>query len=227
MTYDLAYAGPRNRFTILSDQGPLIVHNCGYGMGEAKFYLQLKNYKVDIEQVECERIIRVYRETYPQISELWKQANLALRAMMRDQTAALGLDGVLEVQGKDGIKLPNGLYLRYPNLRIITNSSGKDEMVYDTKKGRAIIPNRIYGGKVVENICQALARIIIGEQLIQVSKKYKVAMTVHDAIGCVVPQAEEQAALAYVEACMKVRPSWALGLPLNCEGGSGESYGDC
>ena len=207
--------------------GKTTILGAGYGMGAAKFYLQLKNYKVDIEQVECERIIRVYRETYPQISELWKQANLALRAMMRDQTAALGLDGVLEVQGKDGIKLPNGLYLRYPNLRVITNSSGKDEMVYDTKKGRAVIPNRIYGGKVVENICQALARIVIGEQLIQVSKKYKVAMTVHDAIGCVVPQAEEQAALAYVETCMKVRPSWALGLPLNCEGGSGESYGDC
>jgi len=189
--------------------------------------VQLKNFKVDMDQAECERIIRVYRETYPNITGLWKQANLALRAMIRDQTIPLGRVGVLEVNGKEGIKLPNGLYLRYPNLRITTTSSGKDEMVYDTKKGRVVIPNRIYGGKCVENVCQALARIVIGEQLIRVSKKYKVALTVHDAIGCIVPEAEEKTGLAFVEACMRVRPSWAPELPLNCEGGSGESYGDC
>ena len=62
--------------------------------------------------------------------------------------------------------------------------------VYDTRKGRAIIPNRIYGGKVIENVCQALARIVIGEQLLRVAKKYKVVMTVHDAIGCIVPEDE-------------------------------------
>lgn len=40
-TYDIAYAGPRNRYTILTDEGPLIVHNCGYGLGWASFAAQL------------------------------------------------------------------------------------------------------------------------------------------------------------------------------------------
>jgi DNA polymerase bacteriophage-type len=99
--------------------------------------------------------------------------------------------------------------------------------VYDTKKGKAVIPNRIYGGKVIENVCQALARIIIGEQMLMVAKKYRVVMTVHDAIACIVPTAEVETAKEYVEMCMRIRPSWGVELPLNCEAGYGESYGDC
>lgn len=37
LTYDIAYSGPRNRFTVATDAGPIIVHNCGYGMGHVKF----------------------------------------------------------------------------------------------------------------------------------------------------------------------------------------------
>ena len=40
-TYDIAHAGPRNRFTILTDEGPLVVHNCGYQLGWASFAEQL------------------------------------------------------------------------------------------------------------------------------------------------------------------------------------------
>jgi len=121
------------------------------------------------------------------------------------------------------------LYIKYPNLRVqeAEEEDGYDETVYDTRKGRAIIPNRIYGGKVIENVCQALARIVIGEQLLRVAKKYKVVMTVHDAIGCIVPEAEVEEAMHHVEEIMKVRPTWAPDLPLDCEGGYGNSYGEC
>jgi DNA polymerase len=99
--------------------------------------------------------------------------------------------------------------------------------VYDTKKGKATIPNRIYGGKVVENVCQALARIIVGDQMLMIAKKYKVAMTVHDAIACIVPENEVDSAKEFVELCMRIRSDWCPELPLNCEAGSGVSYGDC
>ena len=116
---------------------------------------------------------------------------------------------------------------RRANYQEVKNDEGKYEYVYDTKKGRATVPNRIYGGKVVENICQALARIAIGEQMLLVAKHYKVVMTVHDAIACIVPEHEVETGLEYVEMCMRMRPKWALELPLNCEAGSGVSYGDC
>jgi len=208
--------------------GKATVLGAGYGMGAAKFQVTLKNSGVEVSLDEAKRIIDTYRQTYPRITALWKAAGTALEAILRGQLTMLGRDGILKIEGKGGIRLPNGLYIRYPNLRQkVDEETGKTEIVYDTKKGRAVTPNRIYGGKVVENVCQALARIIIGDQMLMIAKKYHVVMTVHDAVACIVPTDEVKTAVEYVEMCMRIRPKWGMELPLNCESGYGESYGDC
>jgi DNA polymerase len=207
--------------------GKTTILGAGYGMGAKKFRSQLKTFNVDMPQEECERIIAVYRQTYPRIPMLWREAGNALLAIANDQSAPLGRSGVLDVEGAKGIRLPNGLYIKYPNLRRWINDAGKEELVYDTKKGKAVIPNRIYGGKVIENVCQALARIAIGEQMLLIAKKYRVVMTVHDAIACIVPEQQTENAQEFVEMVMRIRPKWAPDLPLNCESGMGRSYGDC
>ncbi len=207
--------------------GKTTILGCGYGMGAAKFQAQLKNFNVAIDLDEAKRIIDTYRTTYPKITELWKSAATALKAVLQNQQTTLGRGGILKIEGSDGILLPNTLYLRYPNLRLVENEEGKSELVYDTKKGKAVLKTRIYGGKVIENVCQALARIVIGEQMLMVAKKYRVVMTVHDAIACIVPTEQVEAAKEYVEMCMRTRPDWGMELPLNCEAGYGESYGDC
>lgn len=192
-------------------------------MGAAKFKAQLKTFGVDLELSECEYIINVYRETYPMIPKLWKEAGRVLDALMAGQTAPLGRDGVLMVDA-EGIKLPNGLYIKYPNMRREARGD-RQEIVYDTKKGKATIPTRIYGGKCVENVCQALARIVIGEQMLMIARRLPVVMTVHDAVGALVKIEEADAGRTFVEQCMRVRPKWATGLPLNCESKMGASYG--
>jgi DNA polymerase I-like protein with 3'-5' exonuclease and polymerase domains len=208
--------------------GKTTILGCGYGMGAAKFQAQLKSMGVELAQDECERIIRIYRGANPAITRLWRTCNDALTAMVRNQTVTLGRGGLLTVEGKRGIRLPNGLYIQYPNLRQrVDEETGRQELVYDTKKGRAVIPNRIYGGKVVENLCQALARLIIGHHLLLINKKLKVVMTVHDAVGCIAPEQEAEEAMQYIYKCMKQTPDWAEGLPLDCEGGFGASYGEC
>jgi DNA polymerase len=208
--------------------GKTTILGAGYGMGAQKFQAQLKNFGVSVELDEAKRIIDTYRTTYPKIVALWKDAGTALKAILQKQHSTLGRDGVLKIEGEDGVRLPNGLYIRYPNLRMYqSEDSEKAELVYDTKKGKQVIPNRIYGGKLIENVCQALARIIIGEQMLMVAKKYKVVMTVHDAIALIVPEHEVETAKEYVELCMRLRPKWARELPLNCEAGYGRSYGDC
>lgn len=208
--------------------GKTTILGAGYGMGATRFRAQLKNFNVDLPQEECERIIMVYRQTYPMIPLLWKQAGEALKAILGDRTAPLGRAGALAVEGTKGIRLPNGLYIKYPNLRWIEQEeNGRPQFVYDTKKGKATVPNRIYGGKVIENVCQALARIAIGEQMLLIAKKYRVVMTVHDAIACIVPTDEAETAQEFVEMAMRIRPKWAPDLPLNCESGVGRSYGDC
>jgi len=209
--------------------GKTTILGAGYGMGHVKFRAQLATFNVELSEEECDRIIRVYRETYPRIPALWRAANKALKTMMKDKVEELGKEGILTVEGSTGIRLPNKLYIKYPNLRTqaAEEEGGYDETVYDTRKGRAIIPNRIYGGKVIENVCQALARIVIGEQLLRVAKKYKVVMTVHDAIGCIVPEDEVKEGMLAVEKVMRISPKWAPDLPLDCEGGYGGSYGEC
>lgn len=93
--------------------------------------------------------------------------------------------------------------------------------LYKTRKGRT----RIYGGKVVENVCQAIARCIIGEQMLRIGKQYKVVMTVHDSVVCIVPEDQAYEAQMYIESCMRWVPDWATGLPLGCESDVGKSYG--
>jgi DNA polymerase I-like protein with 3'-5' exonuclease and polymerase domains len=205
--------------------GKTTILGCGYGMGAAKFRAQLKTFGVEMPLSECERIIHIYRQTYPRIPQLWKQGNAALEAMMFQMSAPFGREGVVNINLM-GLKLPNGLYLRYPNLRWRDDpATGRKEMVYDTRKGRAVIPTRIYGGKMTENVCQALARIIIGEQLLMINRKYKVALTVHDAGAAIVPEHEWDTGREFVEICMRIRPKWAPGLPLNCESKVGPTYG--
>ena len=190
-------------------------------MGGPKFKAQLAVFGTKIEEEESKRIIDTYRATYPKIPELWRISQDALRCMVRGQTMKLA-NGLLEVDA-NGIKLPNGLHIHYKGLREVADDQGKRQFVYDTRAGA----NKIYGGKVVENFTQAIARCIIGDQMLRIAKRYRVVLTVHDAIGIIAREAEAEEARAYVESCMRWVPSWAEGLPVNCESGVGKSYGDC
>jgi DNA polymerase len=200
--------------------GKTTILGAGYGMGAEKFQAQLKTFNVELPLGECKRIISVYRATYPKIPQLWNSASRTLQALKTQRTSQLGREGVLTVDLL-GIKLPNGMYVRYPNLR----EDADGQMVYDTKRGRATLATRIYGGKVIENVCQALARIVIGEQMLMVARRLRVVMTVHDAVGAIAPVEQAGEAREFVEQCMRMRPKWAPGLPLNCESKMGASYG--
>lgn len=203
--------------------GKTTILGCGYGMGALKFQAQLKTFGVDVDLEESRRIIDIYRRTNNRIALLWREAQNALVNMSRNDPARLGRAGVLEVVPEEtAIKLPSGLLLRYDDLRFEQTDKGV-EYHYKTRKGRT----RIYGGKVIENVCQALARCIIAEQMLRIGKKYKVVLTVHDAIAIVCRDSVVDEAKAYVEECMRWVPEWATGLPLNCESGVGKSYGDC
>jgi DNA polymerase len=193
-------------------------------MGAKKFQAQLQTFGVEIEEGEAQRIITVYRETYPEIPKLWKQAQRCLEACIGNNACSLGREGVLEFDpSKKGFKLPSGLWQRYEGIRKEVDAEGKEQFVYKTRKGMV----KMYGGKVVENICQALARCVIAEQMLRIAKRYKVVLTVHDAVACIAPIEEIKEAQAYVEECMRWRPTWAESLPLNCESGIGNSYGEC
>jgi len=203
--------------------GKTTILGAGYGMGAVKFQVQLQGMGVYIELEEARRIIDIYRSTNGAISQLWRDANNMVQYMARGDSVQFGKEGVLQVDArKNAIMLPSGLPMFYHGLAAEKSERGY-EYTYRTRKG----PNRIYGGKVVENVCQAVARCIIGHQMILLAKKYKAVLTVHDSIITCVRDEELDEAQAYMEECMSQTPDWAEGLPITCESGTGKSYGEC
>jgi DNA polymerase len=199
--------------------GKTTILGAGYGMGSTKFGIQLRTFGVEIADAEATRIIDVYRSRYPHIPRLWKEAGSSLEALRTKKTAQVGHQAQALTLTEHGFLLPSGLYLNYPDLQV----DAENQYSYASRRGRI----KIYGGKVVENLCQAVARCIIGEQMLRIARRYKVALTVHDAVMTVVKQEEQNEAMLYIDECMKWRPKWAQELPLTCELGVGYSYGDC
>jgi DNA polymerase len=197
--------------------GKTTILGAGYGMGATKFQAQLKVFGVDLPEAECQRIIAVYRQTYPKIPALWKQAQKSLDALVARQTTPIGMYPEVISVTESGIRLPSGLYLTYRGLK--ADSDG--QYSYKTRMGET----KIYGGKVTENFTQAVARCVIGEQMLRIAKQYKVALTVHDSVVCIAKEDEVEEAVSYVTKCMQWRPKWAQTLPLTCEVGYGVNYG--
>lgn len=204
--------------------GKTVVLGCGYGLGHVKFQGFLKLSGIDLDLTECKDVIDIYRGTSDRIVALWKQGQNALEAMFRGETCKFGTQPQAiyidaDTDGTMGFRLPSGYMLKYAGLQ--KDSDG--QFSYQTRNGRT----KIYGGKVVENVVQALARCVVGEQMVMISERYRPVITVHDAVGIIAPQHKAKSAQKYVEACMRTEPDWAAGLPVNCESGVGETYGDC
>ena len=204
--------------------GKTVILGAGYGVGHAKLRLFLKTgAKVEVSEEEAKRIIDTYRRTYYRIPELWKRADTALAMLAAQMPMPVDAQQLVHVVPGKGLSLPSGLHIQYPDLRQFADEEGQLRWHY-TSRGRIVA---VYGGKCVENFTQAVARCVVGEQMLRIAKRYTPVLTVHDAVACIAPEEEAEEAQRYVEECMSWRPRWAGTLPLACEAGRGASYGDC
>jgi len=202
----------------------------GYGTGAIKLQRTLALGGADLDEDKCVEMVNSWRESNDKIVALWRAADRVLDDLIDwpldnegnpTDFIHLGKHKCLTVD-RTGIKLPNGLYIRYPGLR---TKQEKDRLskIYTSRKGDI----NLWGGAVVENVVQGLARIVVGEQMLKIQERYPIALTVHDAAVPVVKKAELTEALAFVTETMSTPPSWALGLPVACEAKYGRSYGEC
>jgi DNA polymerase len=222
--------------------GKTCILGLGYGMGAAKFRdtlaLGMGGIKVEIEEVEALRIVKLYREKNSRIAMLWTRCSSALNSIaggMEFDIAPKVLASL--VTTKEGIRLPNNLAIRYPALQE-TDQNGyvyaSDQRQFREALRARVVGEpveadkmtRIYGGKVVENIVQAVARIVVTDQLVEISKRYKVVLQVHDEVVIVCDEDEAEEAKAFVMGVMSTPPEWAKGLPVACEADVGKTYGD-
>jgi DNA polymerase len=205
--------------------GKTCILGLGYGTGSLKLQHTLKTTPpgVVIDENESKRIVDLYREKNDKIIKLWKKADTAIKDIADwgdTKPYYLGKHRCLTVT-QEGIKLPNGLYIRYPSLELNPEKANSG-YIYQSRKG----PVSLWGGSVVENVVQALARIIVGQQMIKLTERYRPVLTVHDAAVCVVPEDEVDEACAWIVEVMSKPPEWAKGLPVACEAHYGQNYGE-
>jgi DNA polymerase len=218
----ISKADPVERFV-----GKTCILGLGYGTGALKLQHTLKTSPpgADLSEKDCKEIVDLYRNTNDKIIKLWRDGDAAIERIANWKTGHkdtwYGKNNCLQIV-KGGFRLPNGLLIQYPELGLNTDED-KERYMYKSRKG----PVSLWGGSVVENVVQALARIIVGQQMIEIQKRYKIVLTVHDAAVCVVRDEDLQAAMSYIVEVMSKPPEWAKGLPVACEAKSGKSYGEC
>jgi len=206
--------------------GKTCILGLGYGTGALKLQHTLATSQpvsVKLAEEECKRIVGVYRDNNSSIIALWREADRMLETMIDRKIKVKIMFGEYGCvfYDNDGIILPNGFRIRYPNLRRVTKDE-KTQIVYDSRKGEV----SIWGGAVVENVVQALARIVVGTQMCEINNKYRVALTVHDAAVVVADADDVDDAIEFVTSVMSKAPDWAKGLPVACEAKVGVTYGD-
>jgi DNA polymerase len=207
--------------------GKTCILGLGYGTGALKLQHTLKTTPPGaiVTEDEAKNYVDTYRKANDKVIDLWREGDKVIADLAnwddKIKPYYYGNHKCLKIT-KDGVGLPNGLSIRYPDLKLNTDES-KSQYIYKSRKG----PVSLWGGSLVENVVQALARIIVGEQMIKINEKYRVALTVHDAAVIVIPEAEKDEALAYIVECMSTPPAWASGLPVTCEAKYAQTYGEC
>ena len=172
----------------------------------------------DIGEEFSQKVVDIYRSDYSRVRAAWYDAGKALDAIINNERETIGLGELkLEVHGEKGIKLPSGLFMAYPGLKITEDEQGRKQYVYSTRKG----PVHIHPAKCFQNVIQALARCVMGEAMVRVNKVYPVGLTIHDSLYTVVQSEQADEALFFIVDEMRKAPSWLTDMPLDAEGGCG------
>ena len=171
---------------------------------------------------ELPDIVSRWRASNPRIREFWYSVeNNAVDTVQYGAVHSL-LKGITFHRDRDYlfIRLPSGRDLFYYHPEIVTNAFGRKAVGFHgiNQKTRKWELTETYGGKLAENITQAIARDCLAEAIDRVEAAgYRVGFHIHDEIVTEVPNGSE-ADLKRITELMSQVPTWAAGLPLNAEG---------
>jgi DNA polymerase bacteriophage-type len=195
-----------------------------FGVGAAKLRSAIKaGSGLDLGEVESKRIVDLYRGTYTGVTNLWKLCTTAIKTIAENGEYTFGTGNLYVVEGTKGIRFPSGIYMQYPQLaNVIDEKTGEQGYKYKLRNGY----DRLYGGKLMNNLVQGTARCIMSEAMVRVSKRYSIVLTIHDALYILAPEHEAQEALDFLITEMTKVPLWMPDLPLAAEGGYGKSLKD-
>jgi DNA polymerase len=177
--------------------------------------------EMGVPETELQSIINRWRKANPNIVQLWNEVSekaMEATATLEMVPFRFGMS-FLHSKGSLIINLPSSRQLFFRNARISTNASGNSVLTYDgmnqtTKTWETV---ETYGGKLVENIVQAIALDCLAESMLSLDAAgYRIVMHVHDEV--VIETDGSQGSLEDVITIMTRPLPWANGLPLKADG---------
>jgi hypothetical protein len=222
--------------------GKTAVLGCGFSVGGEKFAktirMDSKKYTgamIPMDTAEGTRVVNIYRAENPMVPLMWRRLNDAIPNMTRKDCSIEIGPITIEFER---VRLPSGLYLNYKDLKYEADKDGEKAWRYTYGGFR----KKLYGGKFLENIIQALARIATMEAAVRVRHRlhrfaldrgidpglFDLGLQEHDALAyCPPTRFGHDVGKILVEEMIR-RPTWAPGVPLACQDGYGigPSYAD-
>lgn len=190
---------------------------------------------IRLTELEAQNTVDIYRAKRSDIKAMWYAGQRGIKTMMNGGGAYLDEWGLCKLE-HNAVRLPNGMRLQYNNLRVerLVDFDGleSDQIVYDDKETRSM--TKLYGGKLFQNINQALARIVVFDQTKEIEKKYGrydrkgegVVMSTHDEAGCLVREDRAEECLKFMLDAMHESPKWWPELVVKAEGDIGVRYSE-
>lgn len=202
--------------------GKTCILGLGYGMSAKVLQSTLRKDGLKFSLIECDQMVQVYRHTYNKIPSLWRKLDHGI-SVMGSTPAAYTRVGPVTL-GNGQIILPNNMPLTYANLH---RNEEDPQMGWVYEFGGET--RKLWGGTVAENIVQALARIVIMDNMLRIHRElgYRPALQQHDELDYVIREEEAEEAKTEMSKIMVTPPSWMPNLPLAVEINYGPSLGDC
>lgn len=213
--------------------GKALVLGCGYGLGAAKFLDTAHQWGATVTAEQAEAAVAAWRDANRSIVLFWYSLDRAARQVINTRGPATASCSSRHVSVSREwvnkhpllvVTLPSGRQLFYWNPRVTAD----DQIEVDGPNPITKIwgPIRTYGGKLVENVTQAVARdLLVRAMWVLAQAGWKIVLHVHDEIVLEVPEHDAETAKAAVLAAMSSPPAWAKGLPLDAEAGILARYG--
>lgn len=215
---------------------------CGYQCGPEKFLHSLKVAAKrdgfvlpDTSLGFGLQVIRGYRTKRAKIKNFWYAADEKIQSIAYGMNAQLGPYEIKDFK----VWLPNGSHLYYPELAFKEKQKEGEqgcEWVYRRIKDGRPVWRTMYGGKLVENITQTVARLFVSDALLRLEtikypdgrRVFEVVFMVHDELVVLFDETLDE---AWVEDCLRwamtTNPSWAPDMPLACDINIGDNYASC
>jgi DNA polymerase len=182
--------------------------SCGFQSGAERFQETARIIgKLKLDMGTCEAAVNIYRQSHPFVVMLWNRGQSAIGSLAGGPDGEKYLDPSRLVQIEQGaLLLPNGLRIRYPEL-----SCSDREWTFKSNRGER---TKLYGGKIIENVVQALARNVGLEQTLKIHRHAPCKLSVHDEGVFLVREDRAEEVAAVAKEVMSTSPTWWPDLPV-------------